>query len=333
MHRLPVRAVFVLPLPGGGALRPQGLDHNRLRPRRDMGLERRKISIEYLAVAFPTVRQVAEVPGLDHPQNARIVNIALQFATKGQKLLLSDKQNDALKEMINIGVGKGAAMLNAILDTHINLEVPFVSVLTQSEFFDDLSRNQFESIAAVNLAFKGDLSGNVELIFPRESAVNLVAALTDSDPKNVVMDTIRSGTLSEIGNIVINAIDMDVMLSFYSDVLQLKAERLEEFRAGSAPFPSVRLNADTIIDLFPKELWQKTAQAGPGRVNLNQFCIALPKSEWDGLGDRLKVHGVAITEGPVQRWGAHGTGTSMYFLDPEGTMIEARHYESAAKGK
>jgi catechol 2,3-dioxygenase-like lactoylglutathione lyase family enzyme len=132
-------------------------------------------------------------------------------------------------------------------------------------------------------------------------------------------------------HIVLNVTDIDAMISFYAEVLQLKTERLEEFRAGKVPFPSVRLNDDTIIDFFPKEVWQKTASAGPGRENLNHFCLALCKSDWDALGERLKVNNVAIKEGPVQRWGAHGTGTSIYFLDPEGTMIEARYYEAAVK--
>jgi|GEM_PF-6585013 len=69
------------------------------------------------------------------------------------------------------------------------------------------------------------------------------------------------------------------------------------FRAGTVPFPSVRVNDDTIIDLFPKEMLQKTAQAGPGRENLNHFCIALSKSDWDALGERLKGKGVAIKYG------------------------------------
>jgi catechol 2,3-dioxygenase-like lactoylglutathione lyase family enzyme len=133
-------------------------------------------------------------------------------------------------------------------------------------------------------------------------------------------------------HIVLNVTDAEKMIAFYSEVLELKTERLEDFRVGKVPFPSVRLNDDTIIDLFPKEMWQKTAQASPGRGNLNHFCIALCKSDWDALGERLRVNGVAIKEGPVPRWGAHGTGTSIYFLDPEGTMIEARYYEATAKG-
>jgi extradiol dioxygenase family protein len=105
-------------------------------------------------------------------------------------------------------------------------------------------------------------------------------------------------------------------------------ERLEEYRAGDVPFPSVRLNSDTIIDLFPKKIWQKSAWAGQGRENLNHFCIALSKGMWEKLLGRLQANNVDIEEGPVPRWGAHGTGTSTYFRDPEGNLIEARYYES-----
>lgn len=128
-------------------------------------------------------------------------------------------------------------------------------------------------------------------------------------------------------HIVLNMEDDEKMISFYANVLMLPTERLEEYRAGRVPFPSVRLNADTIIDLFPKKLWQKSARAGEGRENLNHFCIGLSKETWQRLLERLKANAVPIEEGPVPRWGAHGTGTSVYFRDPEGNLIEARYYE------
>ncbi len=105
------------------------------------------------------------------------------------------------------------------------------------------------------------------------------------------------------------------------------AERLEEFRAGKELFPSVRLNADTIIDLFPKKMWEKSARSGSGRENLNHFCIALSASAWQAVVERLQANGVSIEEGPVPRWGEHGTGTSVYFRDPEGNLVEVRYYE------
>jgi len=143
------------------------------------------------------------------PQRDVLVNkvqMAIGLNQKSGTLLLNDKQNDVLNEMINVGIGKGADMLNAILGTHIRLEVPFVRVLSQSEFESDIKKNRVNSLSAVNLSFKGDITGNVELVFPKESAVNLVAALTGEDPKTILLDSISTGTLSEIGNIVINAV-------------------------------------------------------------------------------------------------------------------------------
>lgn len=127
-------------------------------------------------------------------------------------------------------------------------------------------------------------------------------------------------------HIVINVEDMETMIGFYVDVLELAPARVEAYRRGEAPFPSVRLNADTIIDLFPKTVWAATAALGPGRENMNHFCITLVKDEWDALGSRLAANGVAIEVGPVPRWGARGTGTSIYFRDPERNLIEARYY-------
>ena len=128
-------------------------------------------------------------------------------------------------------------------------------------------------------------------------------------------------------HIVLNVADDEKMMDFYSKVLLLAAERLEEYRAGEVPFPSVRLNADTIIDLFPKRLWQKRSRSEPHSENVNHFCIVLPKETWEELFERLRANHVKIEEGPVPRWGAHGRGISIYFRDPEANLIEARYYE------
>ncbi|HNP31325.1 MAG TPA: VOC family protein, partial [Nitrospirales bacterium] len=118
----------------------------------------------------------------------------------------------------------------------------------------------------------------------------------------------------------------ETIIDFYTRILMLPAERLEDYRAGNAPFPSVRINQDTVIDLFPKKLWEQHSSADKGFGNLNHFCLSLTKKDWEDLHRRLRDHKIAISEGPVQRWGAKGTGTSIYFPDPEGNTIEARFY-------
>ena len=127
-------------------------------------------------------------------------------------------------------------------------------------------------------------------------------------------------------HIVLNVENDEKMLAFYTEVLLLEPERVEEYKAGLVPFPSVRLNPKSVIDLFPKSLWN--GDQHPGQPNLNHFCLTLEKTDWQKLLDRLKSHNVAIDEGPVLRWGAQNNGTSIYFRDPEANVIEARYYDS-----
>ncbi len=128
-------------------------------------------------------------------------------------------------------------------------------------------------------------------------------------------------------HIVLNVEDDEKMIAFYSNVLKMPTERLDAYRAGKVPFPSVRLNANTVIDLFPKGLWQKKTSLERGRTVLNHFCIAMDRRKWEELVERLQANGTGIVEGPVARWGARGTGTSIYFNDPEGNLVEARYYD------
>lgn len=98
-------------------------------------------------------------------------------------------------------------------------------------------------------------------------------------------------------HITLNMEDDEKMISFYSQILLLPTERLDEYRAGKVPFPSVRLSADMLIVLFPKKIWGKTARQGEGRENLNHLCIALTKEKWDELLVRLEENAVHIEEG------------------------------------
>ena len=131
----------------------------------------------------------------------------------------------------------------------------------------------------------------------------------------------------KMDHIVINVVDIEKMLTFYIDILQLPGERLEAYKNRQVPFPSVRLTEDTIIDLFPKKMWENSNPAEVCRPNLNHFCLSTDKGSWERLQERLQKNGIAIDDGPVRRWGAHGAGISTYFRDPEENVIEVRYYE------
>lgn len=133
--------------------------------------------------------------------------------------------------------------------------------------------------------------------------------------------------VKELDHIVLNVGDIDRSLRFYTEVLGLQAERLDEFKAGKVGFPSVRINGDTIIDLFPSRgAGDVNKEQGKREGNLNHFCMVVGQEDFSGIVDYLAQHDIPVREGPVSRWGARGRATSVYFLDPDGNEVEIRCY-------
>ena len=115
-------------------------------------------------------------------------------------------------------------------------------------------------------------------------------------------------------HLVLRCADVERTLAWYVDVLGLEPERVDEWRRGEAPFPSVRVSATTIIDLF----------AGtPGDDRLDHLCLEVAPTDLAALAT---THGLELLEGPVPRYGARGVGTSIYVRDPDGLTVELRHY-------
>jgi len=119
---------------------------------------------------------------------------------------LTDAQVDALREMINIGIGRAAGVLNAMLRSHVSLQVPVVEIISMSELEQKAQEFGKHVFSAVRLGFKGPLSGNASLVFPAESAAKLVILLTEDETGSPDLDSIRIGTLTEVGNIILNGV-------------------------------------------------------------------------------------------------------------------------------
>jgi catechol 2,3-dioxygenase-like lactoylglutathione lyase family enzyme len=132
--------------------------------------------------------------------------------------------------------------------------------------------------------------------------------------------------ITELDHIVLNVADIDRSLKFYTEVLGLQGERVEDFKAGKVGFPSVRINESTIIDLFPATPSSGRAVGAKSSGNLNHFCLVVGGEDFSGVIEHLAAHEIAIREGPVSRWGARGRATSVYFLDPDDNEIEIRAY-------
>lgn len=118
---------------------------------------------------------------------------------------------------------------------------------------------------------------------------------------------------------------------FYEQVVGLTPVRLDAFRAGTAPFPSMRLSRVSIIDLMarvgaPIVDAMAGAPASAGHP-VNHVCLALPKHEFDALRGRLEAHRVAVSTVMEQSFGAQGLAPqAFYFRDPDGNVLEARYY-------
>ncbi len=123
-------------------------------------------------------------------------------------ITMSSGQLDALKKMVNIGTSKAADIMNEMLESNIELKVPFLVNSKQSEFKDGSVGMSWggSKLASVELGFHGSFSGKSFLAFPEDDAAKLVAVLTDMEPSEVGQNGILAETLSELGNIVINGV-------------------------------------------------------------------------------------------------------------------------------
>lgn len=120
-------------------------------------------------------------------------------------------------------------------------------------------------------------------------------------------------------------------VEFYEQVLGCTGVRVDEFRAGKAPFPSVRLSPSSMIDLMPIER-AAMANAIPGAAGsagnkVNHLCLAMDPPAFAALRERLAARGVAVPVTMKDSFGARGSAPeSFYFADPDGNVIEARYY-------
>jgi len=119
---------------------------------------------------------------------------------------LSEVQVDALREVINVGVGYAASSLNELVGTHVSLSVPEVTVLAYEAAMGRLAELGWSVLSTVQLQFSGSIKGDVALIFPSDSAVKLVSLLTGDEGGNSDVDGIRAATLEEAGNILLNGV-------------------------------------------------------------------------------------------------------------------------------
>lgn len=121
--------------------------------------------------------------------------------------------------------------------------------------------------------------------------------------------------VKQLDHIVLRVSDPERAVAWYVEKFGFLVHRLEEFRAGTVPFPSVEICPGQIIDLDGRK-------AATG-TNLSHFALDVEVTDLVALRDSGLFE---VIDGPYRRWGARGPADLVYVADPDGNTIELRHY-------
>lgn len=117
---------------------------------------------------------------------------------------LTVAQLETFREIGNIGIEHAATALSQMIGEKIELRVPRVTV-SEISGIPDLLGGTDRVVAGITLQVLGDVRGSILLIFPRDSAHQLIACLLGQEEKGVVLNEIGTSTLKEVGNILASA--------------------------------------------------------------------------------------------------------------------------------
>jgi catechol 2,3-dioxygenase-like lactoylglutathione lyase family enzyme len=122
----------------------------------------------------------------------------------------------------------------------------------------------------------------------------------------------------DLDHCVIHVSDWERSNAFYRDVLG--AEVIERGAAFAYRFGDTQLNCHGPgVDAHPLA----RVPVVPGNSDL---CFVWPGAI-DGAVEHLRRLAVEVELGPVERHGARGAGTSVYFRDPDGSLLEFITYD------
>lgn len=127
--------------------------------------------------------------------------------------------------------------------------------------------------------------------------------------------------LLALDHVVLRTADLARARAFYCEVLGCAEEKwqgelgLLQLRAGSSLIDLITLDGPL----------GRAGGAAPGDEarNLDHFCLRILPFDEAALRAHLAAHGVACGE-VAQRYGAEGSGPSLYIRDPDGNTVELK---------
>jgi catechol 2,3-dioxygenase-like lactoylglutathione lyase family enzyme len=127
--------------------------------------------------------------------------------------------------------------------------------------------------------------------------------------------------IERLDHLVLTVKDIGATCEFYARVLGMQLVAFGEGRKALA-FGSQKIN----LHEQGKEFEPKAFRPTPGSADL---CF-ITRTSLPQVIEHLRSQGVEILEGPVQRTGATGTLSSIYFRDPDLNLIEVSNYRDPA---
>jgi chemotaxis protein CheC len=146
---------------------------------------------------------------------------------------LSERQADALTELINIAFGLTAAKLSEISGSRVLLDVPIISIHSIQDLAKELGRFISGPAASVHQLFSGPIAGDAILILNYDGAVTLSNLVVEESLRAERLDSATSDVLTEVANMLLSA-----CLGMFGNLLQehvkfsipmLHLESLEQF--------------------------------------------------------------------------------------------------------
>ena len=140
----------------------------------------------------------------------------------------------------------------------------------------------------------------------------------------------------ELDHFILEVSDPAAAARWFHERLGLEPVRLAEWQRGEVPFPSVRIGAATIIDLFPPRMWRaseaerqwreaaserNTTPRGATASNPNHLCFAMEPERFAAFRATAD-----IVKSDDHNFGARGYGSSIYVAGPDGISVEVRTY-------
>jgi len=129
---------------------------------------------------------------------------------------LTERQKDALSELINIAFSRTAASLSELTGHRVLLDVPEVAIFPISELAEELSKFLPAEVATVHQVFTGPVTGDALLLMNYDGAITLTELLTDERSRSDRLNLSAREVLTEVGNILLNA-----CLGVFGNLLQV----------------------------------------------------------------------------------------------------------------